>query len=71
MSAGQASAESRIDFPPEAKVRIVLGLLDGKTARVVRRAAWDWANTVPLYELVVDGVTGVRTIRGDFLRRVP
>jgi hypothetical protein len=61
------SAELR----PDDRVRIILGLLDGKTARVVRRASWDWANSIPLYELAIDGVLGVRTIRSDFLRRVP
>jgi hypothetical protein len=49
----------------------VLGLLDGKRAKVVRRAPWDWARAIPLYVLDVEGIAVERTIRADYLRRVP
>jgi hypothetical protein len=59
------------DLQPGDRVRILLGELSGRAAVVVRKASWKWANAIPLYELDVDGIAVVRTIRGDFLRKVP
>ena len=70
MTARQEYTEELV-FSPGEKVRIVLGLLDGRIAKVVRRAPWDWARAIPQYVLDVDGISVERTIRADFLRRIP